>query len=476
MRPKHSRFSFRKALCCVCAAVMLLPILSGCGSTGSRSNTLLDAVSNVQSVEASISLELRGNISDSGRTGSHTASIRSDGTITSTLSPTPAYHAEFYSSILVDSATTREEREYYVVPKDDAYIRYEYNEDTDEWNQTTLSRADSLSVLRQTGFLYDWSEILTGMTSETTETAPDGHEFIIYSGTAPTHVFQELFGKNVFGSFMYSVEQLLEEDIPCTLTVDAETLLPDTLELEFKDEWTVSDMHFDTALVTVIYSNWNKTEEIEVPKKVSVGSTDTEAEFYSSFYAWNLFLPYVGGQLSENGSAGNAGQSFAASWNTFQVRIDGGMTKVPMSFEDLKKLGYAIDEQFSGIVMEPNKYKDGIAVVKGADKMYCTFYNDDTVAQPITSCKIGCIDISTSDLPENGIKVFLPEVTLGITKEALISAYGEPTESSTSFSCDTYVWKGDSDLQSFMTEVSPVDGTVIRLQLRNIPVTGGAQS
>lgn len=476
MRPRHIPVPLKKTACCLCAALVLSSVLTGCEVSGAQHSSLLDAVRDVQSVETSVSLELRGSINDPDSTGKHTASIRADGTITSVISPVPAYHTEFYSSIMVDSATTRESREYYVVPGDDGYIRYEYVQDTDEWNRTSLSRSDALSIISQTGFLYDWSEIMAGMDSETTEDQADGSQLVIYSGTVPTHVFQEFFGNNVFGSFMYSVEQLLESDIPCTLTVDGDTWLPEQLVLEFQDRWTVSDMTFDTATAVITYSNWNKILEVEAPKKVSVGATDTEREFYSTFYAWNLFLPYIGGQLSGDNTVGNTDQSFSATWNTFQIRIDGGMTKVPMAFEDLKKVGYTIDEQYSSIVMEPNKYKEHVAVVKGADKVYCTFYNDDTVPQPISNCKIGCIDISSSDLPENGIQIYLPEVTLGITKEALLSAYGEPTETATSFSCDTYIWKGDNDMQSFMAEISPITGKVIRLQLKNIPVTGGSQS
>ena len=476
MNPKRIHLFLRKSVCCMCAVLMLLSTLSGCESSGTAHSSLLDAVSDVQSVETSVSLDLRGSLNESDTTGKHTVSVRADGTITSVITPAPAYHTEFYSSIMVDSATTRESREHYVVPSDGGYYRYEYVQDSDEWNRTTLSRADALSIPRQTGFLYDWSELMAGLDSETTEDLPDGSKLVIYSGTVPTHVFQEFFGNNVFGSFMYSVEQILEDEISCTLMVDGNTWLPEQLELEFTDHWTVSDMTFDTATVLVTYSNWNKILEVEAPKKVSVGATDVEREFYSTFYAWNLFLPYIGGQMTGEGSAGNTDQSFSATWKTFQLRIDGGMTKIPMAFEDLQKLGYAIDEQYASIVMEPNKYKENIAVAKGADKLYCTFYNDDTVPQPITNCKIGCIDISSSNIPENGIQIYLPEVTLGITKEALVSAYGDPTEITTSFSCDTYHWHGDNDMQSFMAEISPVTGKVIRLQLKNIPVTGGSQS
>lgn len=479
MKVKSILPSRKKATCCLSAVLLLLSTLSGCGSSSEVEHTSLqEAVQAVQSVEASISLELHGSFSGSGSAGpeAHTASLRSDGTITSTRTPTPAYHTEFYSSILVDGATTREGREIYVVPEDDEYIRYEYLEKSDEWQKTTVGQGDILAISRQTGFFYDWEEIMSGLTLIETQEISEEKTNLVYDGWVPTHVLQELFGNNVFGSFMYSVEQLLSDEIPCTLTVDGSTYLPEVMELDFIGDWTVSDMEFDTAHVTVTYSKWNQILEIEPEKKVSVGAIDAEEEFYSTYYAWNLFLPYLGGQLEESASAGNAGQIFASSWNTFQVRIDGGMTSVPLPFEDLQKIGYTIDDQASSLIMEPNKYKENVAVVKGTDKLYCTFYNDDTVPQPITNCKIGCIDISAANLPQNGIRLYLPgEVTLGITKDALLSAYGEASEVMTSFSCDTYTWKSEGDMQSFMAEISPITGQVIRIQIKNIPVTGGSQ-
>lgn len=177
-----------------------------------------------------------------------------------------------------------------------------------------------------------------------------------------------------------------------------------------------------------------------------------------------------------SGTPGNSGQSFSATWDSFQVRIDGGMTKIPLSYADLEKVGYAVEESYSGLIIEPNKYKENVALVKGNDKLTVWLYNDDTVAQPVTNCKICAVDCIASQIPNNGIKLFFPgEVTLGISKDALLSAYGDPSVEKTAFSCDTYIWNGKSESQSLLAEISPVTGQVIRLRVCNIPVTGGVQ-
>jgi len=476
--------SFRaKTALYVLSVLVCLLFLVSCSETDAETEegpkTLMEAVQSVQSVETSISFEMRGSFNGSGSTsGTHTVSVRSDGTISSNFGALPnAHHTEYFSSLVVDGATTRESRDIYVVPSGTEYLCYEYQENADEWRRSTLTRSDQLSVRREMGFFDDWTILMNALSEEDTQDLPNGTQLIIYGGYAPASLLQDIFGTNMFGSFMYSVEHLIEDEIPCTLTVNSATMLPDTLTFTFENEWIVSDMSFDVAKVVVYFSRWNQVEVIEAPKRATVTYIDTEEQFYSTYYAWNLFLPYIGGQMNQQGNTTTPGQSFISNWNTFQVRIDGGMAKVPLSFSDLSKMGYVIDEIHSSIIMEPNKYKEGIFVLKGADKFVCTFYNDDSVPQPISSCKIGCIDLSASNVPNNGIQIFLPgEVTLGISKESLLSAYGDADQVNSAFSCDTYTWRGDGDMQSFLAEISPITGQVIRVQIKNIPVTGGLQA
>lgn len=467
-----------KAASLVTAAIAVSFVLAGCNSSKEKAPTSFsEALSQVTSVEASVQLDIQGNAS--GSDGNHNASIGADMTITSVLTETPTYHMESYSRITVDGVGSRDDEEIYVVKEGSDYIQYEYVASSDEWQKHVLTKAEALSTASKTAFFPDFQAMLDTLTLDDTKELEDGTKKMIYSGDISKSYLQNIFGNNkVFGSFMTSVENLLQNSIHCQLTVDGSTYLPDSLVMDFSNSWSKSDMRFDTSTVTIQYSNWNKVSEIETPKKVTVVATDPNEEFYNTYYAWNLFLPYVGGNsTSQQGSAGNSNQTFSASWQTYQVRIDGGMTSVPLSVEDLQKIGYSIEERYSSMLIEPNQYKDGVVLTKNKDEVTVSVYNPDTAAQPVASCMIGCIDLNAADIPENGIVVYFPgEVTLGMTGEALTSAYGQPDEKVESFSSDSYVWHGEGELQSFEAEVSPVTGKVIRLKISNIPVTGGEQS
>jgi len=466
------------SLATICAC--LLTFLTGCSTVSITDPALMAAelntsIQDIQSVETHISFEMQGTFKNSADYNSHSASIGSDVTIQSTYSPL-AYAREGYSNILVDGVTTRENKQNYVVPDGNDYINYEYLSETGEWEMSILSHPEILMLAGKTGLIQDWTAFMSNM--KHTSSTGDGTESLtlVYSGTVDSSIINQVFAEPIFGSFMTSLEWLVQDNLSCTLYVDGIQYLPKRFEVSFQNEFAVTDMVFNKATITVEYSDWNTINEISVPKQGAVMAINPDEAFYSTYYSWNLFLPYVGGQLPVGTEDPQSGQSFTADWSTFQVRIDGGMTSVPLLYEDLQKIGYDIEDKYSSYIMEPNKYVEDVIVSKGQDKIRCAFYNDDVVAQPISSCKIGAIDIRASDQPNNGIKIYLPgEITLGITRDTLESAYGAPDYAESAFSSDTLTWKGASDLQYFLAEISPITGQVIRLKIFNVATTGGVQ-
>ena len=436
------------------------------------------AIAEACSVEASIFLEIQAHIGTTGTTGSHTAAVESDITVTSTFAPY-AYHSESFSRILVDSTSTREDTESYVVPSSNSidYLQYDYNVEQDAWTQQTLSRSEAEALSLKTCLMHNWEDFFRSARLEYEGTDCNGKVTDMYTGVVDSSILQEVINDGIFGSFLYSVEQLLNDELDCTLYIEQETNLPVQMTISFDEAFTVTDMTFDNAMITVDYSDWGKTTEISVPKKVTVVASDPEAEFYASYFAWNLFLPYLQSASGNQGNNQGGNQAFTSSWETFQIRIDNGMTTLPIHFADLDNLGYTIDTSYENIIIEPNMYVEDIPVYKNRDLVYCVFYNDGTEATPITSCKIGQIDIASSDQQENGISVFLPgNVCLGSTLEFVNSAYGTADEISKSFSADTHIWRIEgAENQSLMLEIHPQTFQVIRIQLTYIPVTGGKQ-
>lgn len=103
-----------KAISLSLALASLTVFLSGCGGSfdstdGEKTvDAMLEVISQVQSVETSITLDLQGRFSNgtSSDSGTHTAAVNSTATIESSFSPL-ACHGQFYSSIQVDGAVTR---------------------------------------------------------------------------------------------------------------------------------------------------------------------------------------------------------------------------------------------------------------------------------------------------------------------------------------------------------------------------------
>jgi len=116
---------------------------------------------------------------------------------------------------------------------------------------------------------------------------------------------------------MYSLEMLITDTIPVELYISNETNYPVQLVFDLTDNFIVSDMVFDTATITVTYDNWNNISEISVPKKIAIVAIEPIKNLYNSFFAWNLFLPYVNGISSSGTSSGSSPGTFQSMWITY---------------------------------------------------------------------------------------------------------------------------------------------------------------
>lgn len=460
-----------------------LSTFAGCGLTAEDeteaiAESVQSAITEAGSVEASIFLSIQATTSNSGSTGDHTASVEADIAVLSTFAPY-AYHSESYSKILVDSITTREDAELYVVPAENGidYHEYEYNAANDSWSKKILTRAEEQALSLKTCLPRNWTSFFSATMLDREGVELNSKVTDMYTGTVDSSILQEVLNDGIFGAFLYNVEQLLPKGVYCTLYVEQETNLPVQLVIDFREGLNESNMSFDNATITVDYTDWGATSEISVPKKVSVVAADSQESFYSSYYAWNLFLPYLKAATDVGTGDATENENFIASWENFQIRIDNGLTSLPIPYEDLSKMGYYIDDYYKSDVVEPNKYVVNVPIYKGQDLIYCSIYNDTTAPLPITNCKIGSISIASADQEYDGISIFLPgNVKLGVTKDFVISTFGDNAEKVSEFASDTYIWRiAGTENQYLKAEVNPQTNTVIRLELTYIPVTGGEQ-
>ena len=109
---------------------LIISCFAGCSSRGDEIDPatipaeIEKAVNAATSVEASVSVAMQARVGTSASSSGHNASLGSDITVTSTKEPF-SYHGEYYSSILVDGVSTREDKEYSVVQAEKKnFIRY----------------------------------------------------------------------------------------------------------------------------------------------------------------------------------------------------------------------------------------------------------------------------------------------------------------------------------------------------------------
>lgn len=464
----------RKFFLCL-SCFFILTLLTGCDSSLSTDKMLSEAIRLVNestSVETSILVDLTARVVSGSSSEEHKASLVSDIAISSTRQPM-AYHAELFSRITVDDVASKEDQEIYVVPEDDSYLKYEYIVDTEEWEMYEMPINEILALSTKTGIDFDWDKIFTDMYLSTDSIEAYKTDCTMYYGEIDANILQYFFGNEIFSSFMYSLEMLVTDTIPVELYISNETNYPVQLIFNLENSFIVSDMSFDSAVITVTYDNWNNVSQISVPKKVAIVAIEPIKNLYNSFFAWNLFLPYVNGISSSGSSGSSSSGTFKAQWNTYQFRLDNYLSALPITYEDISKLGYQIDDSKTDIIIDPNKCVEEIAIYKGTDKIICTLYNDSTSAQPITACKIGAVDLSSTNNKNDSITLFLPgEVRLGVSRNTLYDAYGEPDAVSNGFASDLCTWKGKDENHDLIVEISPATQKVIRIHLKNIPVSG----
>ena len=462
----------RKFFLCL-SCFFILSFLTGCDSSLSTDKMLSEAIRLVNestSVETSILVDLTARVVSGSSNEEHKASLVSDIAISSNKSPM-AYHAELFSRITVDDVMSKEDQEIYVVPEDDSYLKYEYKADTEEWEMYEMPVDETLALSTKTGIDFDWDKLTAELDLSTSSVEAYKTDCSMYYGEADATILQYFFGNEIFSSFMYSLEMLITDTIPVELYISNETNYPVQLIFNIADNFIVSDMTFDTAVITVTYDNWNTVPEISVPKKIAIVAIEPVKNLYNSFFAWNLFLPYVNGISSSGSSSSHSPGTFQSLWSTYQFRLDNYLSALPITYEDISKLGYQIDSEKTDLIVDPNKCIDEVAIFKGEDRLICSIYNDKTSAQPITSCKIGAIDLTSSNNSNNTITLFLPgEIHLGMSRDAIYDAYGEPDKITSSFASDLCTWTGEDDKHCLMVEVNPTNQKVIRIHLKNIPV------
>lgn len=129
---------------------------------------------------------------------------------------------------------------------------------------------------------------------------------------------------------------------------------------------------------------------------------------------------------------------------SFQISVGGEIYQLPMTFEQLVSYGWEYDGDVTQ-TLDPNQYTFSDVFKKGDAKIYAKICNFGADVMAIDKCTVGSLTFDSMTVEDNQLGIFLPGGIefLKSTKEDIVAAYGEPTDTYESDSLITLTYTYD---------------------------------
>lgn len=459
---------------CVFLSVFLITGCEGANINKYTKSEFIETIpvklSETSSIEAGIYLNIDGSlVKDSTEKN---ISISSESTVKSLHGPVCIYADTYSKARTSEEAVLKEELESYIIEEDDWYYKYSCKNGMEDWLKTRLSKKEVATIDYNKGVIIDWASFFEGLEQERNSVEFEEQEdkkFFVFKGTVNSDIFQELMPIDIFDGFMGQIEPLLSENIPCTFYVDEDSFLPYKIELDFRDNFISGDMIFDRALFVVEYS-YNEVDSINMPKKISVTAEDQAANFYSNFYAWDVFGAFEQ-KIALEGSKDNSTDvksdtAGKTAWDTGEISINKKDYTIPLAVNTLLSAGMKdVTSSSSVATVQPGKFFSGYTLQTGNSTITLELKNEGTAAQPFQSCSIVAIDYDEKFVRDDNLSVVFPGgITLGSSVSSVLSAYGEPTNTIQNFDSVSYFW-GIEGKKQLRIDVDDFRDTVVKIVL-----------
>lgn len=165
-----------------------------------------------------------------------------------------------------------------------------------------------------------------------------------------------------------------------------------------------------------------------------------------------------------------ASKDLGDSWNSYAVQLNGTTITLPCSITDIEALGLYLDteETPEDYMVNPGEYE--IAFMENEEDNYIMvdMINDTDEAVKIVDCKVGSIYVDSWATADGDITFVLPGgVQIGMSKDDMLAAYGEPDDLYEGDSLHSYTWyEGDSYYKSLVIDIDAETGLVSGINLQ----------
>lgn len=271
-----------------------------------------------------------------------------------------------------------------------------------------------------------------------------------------------------------SEEDIEDLEIPCTIAVYKESILPASISIDMKDVVTkameeAGGMEIQELNLELNFDEYNKVKEIKLPKDAKEQAVD----------AGGSLSGLLEGDMEEDieeeveeedtDDAGAEKPEGPSAWESLELNVSGKTVTLPCKVSELEAAGLKVDaeEVPADKMVKPGETEFPMLKDKNGNQVGVYCENTGDADAKVTDCTLTGFYITSRD-GEGIVDIALPgDVRLGTTEAELLEKYGEPGEKSedTKTGILTYSWDDELFTRSLGVELDKDSKQVISIMI-----------
>lgn len=438
------------------AAVMVITavFIPGCGKKATPENLLQDMARNVEAAESFVyNLKMSAQMESGGAEIGMEADMDVE-----TVKKAETSHLTGNMSLSVMGMNVGTDLEIYTVPVEEGYTVY--TGIGDYWVKSVSEsaegalEADTFSDIREQASVFELSGELTDV---------NGQECYELTGDIGGDALTDLLDDDLLSSvsgLSIDEEDIAGAEIPCTLEIYRESILPARLWIDMKDlagslagaagGTGAEDLEISEYYMEITFLEYDSIREITVPEEAL---NAPEADGDDSLFG-------IAGQEEEEVFAQPDGQNgtddtdetdglepasqlgeLGTHWDSYTVKINDKVLTLPCTIADLEEAGLSVDTDY---LPEDSMITDfGAAwfTDENGNEILADLLPAGEEAQSVSECLIVGLTVSEFDTMQGGIDILFPGgIRTGSSAEDVVAAYGEADDVYEGEVIDIYSW------------------------------------
>lgn len=414
-------------------------VAGGCGKKATPENLLADMDKNSKEVKSvSSNMKLAAELGDD----TDTLALNLDADITATKKP-EASHIKGKVGIKFGSTDFGTDMEVYQVKEKDEIISYTYIQD--QWTKQTV---DSEENVLDEGMYEGFKKAYKSFELKKDLVKVNDKKCYELTGKVDGGLLSGIIDQDMLDSVTSGIDLdadgMKDAKIPCVIDIYQDSILPARIYIDMKDVLgklmgdEYEGLEVDEYYVELTYNEYDKADEIKVPKKAK------EAADAGGGLDWDS-------GDDDNGKAKTApakqSKELGDKWDSYTVQIGEKVVTLPCSISDLEAAGLALDTEDTpgDTAVEADDYVLAYFVDKNGNEVMVDLINTSGEAKKAEECLVGGISVDEYGLSEGGLSILFPGgIAVGTAKDDVLAKYGETEDTYEGDSLHMFTWSDES--------------------------------